>query len=61
MDKNMWTILAPIIARYGIEFASKLWGNIKSTEEPTEAQWEELRAVAAKSYDDYIAEAKTKV
>jgi hypothetical protein len=56
----MWTILAPIIARYGIEFAYKLWANIQAQGEPTEAQWEELRAVAAKTYDDYIAAAQAK-
>ena len=56
----MWLTLAPIIARYGMEFAYKLWGNMKADSEPTEAQWEELRKIAAKTYDSYVAEAKAR-
>lgn len=54
----MWVTLIPIIAKYGIEFAYQFWKNIKTGGEPTEAQWDELKKLANKSYDDYIAEAK---
>ena len=60
MKESMWTVLAPVIARYGVELAYKLWSNIKAGGEPTEAQWEELRQMAAKTYDQYIAEARAK-
>lgn len=55
----MWAILIPIIAKYGIEFAYKLWANIKAGGEPTQAQWDELTALSKKTYEDYINEAKT--
>lgn len=55
----MWTILIPIIAKYGVEFAYQLWANIKAGD-PTEEQWTALRTLADKSYDDYIAEARAK-
>lgn len=56
----MWQALIPIIARYGTEYAYKLWSNIQSKGDPTEEQWEELRKIAAKDYDKYIAEAKAR-
>lgn len=54
-----WTQLAPLIARYGIEFAYKFWANAKNNAEPTEQEWTELRKIA-KPYDQYIEEARVR-
>lgn len=56
----MWTILAPIIAKYGVEFAYNLWGNIKAGGDPTEEQWATLRELAKKTASDYLKEAEAK-
>lgn len=53
---NMWAILAPIIARHGVEFAYRLWANIKTQAEPTEEDWQTLRGLAEKRFDDYLFE-----
>jgi hypothetical protein len=58
---NMWITLLPIIAKYGTEFAYKLWGNIKTNKEPTEADWQELIALSNKSYTDYLNEAQARL
>lgn len=56
----MWAALIPIIAKYGIEFGYQLWQNIQAGN-PTEEQWQALLKMADKSYDDYLAEAKSKI
>ena len=40
-----WEILAPIIAREGINVAYAIWLKWKANSEPTEADWVELRAI----------------
>lgn len=57
----MWAILAPIIARHGVEFAYKLWANINNNAEPTEEDWQLLRGLAEKRFDDYLFEAIRKL
>ena len=54
-----WTILAPIIARYGIEAAFRLWENAANKEPVTPEKWDELKKLA-KPYDDYINAAMVK-
>lgn len=54
----MWVTLIPIIARYGVEFAYKLWANIKDNKEPTEADWQALIELGNKSYESYINDAQ---
>lgn len=58
---DMWTSLTPIIARYGVEFAYQLWGNIKSNKEPTEDDWQLLKGLAEKRFDDYLFEAQRRI
>lgn len=41
-----WTALAPVIARYGLEFGIKLWEMSQRGGLPTAADFEELRALA---------------
>lgn len=41
-----WELLAPIIARYGIEFAYALWKAATERKEPTEQDWQALRKLA---------------
>lgn len=57
----MWLVLAPIIARYGIEIAYDIWKNIQAKGEPTEEQWAALLAKSRRGYDQYIADAKARV
>lgn len=54
----IWATLIPIIAKYGVEFAYKLWANVSSKQEVTQEQWDELLKLADKTFDDYLAEAK---
>lgn len=54
----IWATLIPIIAKYGVEFAYKLWANVQSKQEVTQEQWDELLKLADKTFDDYLAEAK---
>lgn len=57
----MWAILAPIIARHGIEFAYKLAALMKSNNEPTEEDWQALRSLAQKRFDDYLMESYRRI
>lgn len=58
MSTNIWLDLAPIIAKYGVDFAYKLWANIKAGGDPTEEQWNDLQALAQKNASDYLTEAE---
>jgi hypothetical protein len=60
-NNNMWAVLVPIIARYGVEFGYNLWKTIQEKGEPTEEQWQALLTLARKPYDQYIAEARARV
>lgn len=52
-----WITLAPIIAKYGIDFAIKLFQKWSSGKDPTEADLLELQLLAAKDADAYYKEA----
>lgn len=52
-----WELLAPLITRHGVEFAYKLWALAQSKADPTNDDWQELRRLSSKHYDDYIIEA----
>lgn len=54
----MWVTLIPIIANYGLPLAEKLWKLLESKAEPTQADWDELNALANKHASDYLAEAR---
>lgn len=53
-----WVELAPIIARYGIELAYKLWQLAEGGAPPSDADWQGLLALAQKPMSDYLREAK---
>ena len=52
-----WLIALQLITRYGIPAAHQIWATAKNSNEPTDADWERLKAIAQKSYQEYIDEA----
>ena len=54
----MWTMLIPIIAQYGLPLAEKLWLLTQTKGDPTAADWDALKALAAKTSADYLKEAR---
>lgn len=56
-----WTVLIPLITQYGIPYVFEIWKIIRTSDVPTDAQWEALLALSRKSYDEYIDEAKGKI
>lgn len=56
----MWPVLAPIIAQYGLPLAEKVWRLAASGKDPTEADWDELNALAEKPAAAYLAEAQAR-
>lgn len=47
-----WVELLPIIAKYGIEFAYKLWLKLAAGGEPTQTDWDELLGLSRKQAKD---------
>jgi hypothetical protein len=56
--ENNWLTWLPIIAKHGVEFAFRLWGNIKNNNLLTEDEWNVLIGLSEKTYDDYLVEAR---
>jgi hypothetical protein len=56
----MWPALIPLIVRYGIPGAYEVWKIISKHPEPTEAAWQELLALNAKTDAQYLAEAEAR-
>jgi len=54
-----WSTVAQLIITYGIEQAYKIW-QIAQSGDPDEEAWAKLRALSLKSYDDYVAEARSR-
>lgn len=48
-----------LIAQYGVPLAYEIWNTWKDKKEPTEADWNALKARVAKSADDYEAAPQT--
>ena len=44
-----WATIASIIAQYGIPLAEKLWQKWASGSDPTQADWDELKALGAQT------------
>lgn len=42
----MWTVLLPLIVQYGLPFAEQMWQNINAGTDPTQAQWDQLKALS---------------
>lgn len=55
-----WEILIPIIVKYGLPLAEKLWVKWASGALPTQADWDELKAAAAQTSNDRMLAALTK-
>ncbi len=53
-----WTALIPLIARYGIEWSYEFWKTIQNKEQPTEADWQSLIALANKPMVSYLEDAE---
>lgn len=49
-----WAVLIPIIAQYGLPFAEKMFQKWTSGNDPTQADFDELRAMAKESSADII-------
>lgn len=58
ITNNMWAILAPIIARYGVEFALQLSKNIRENREATPEAWDELLLKMDIPIEDMIMQAR---
>ena len=56
----MWPTLIPIIAQYGIPLAEALWRKWTSGAAPTQADWDELRALGAKTMRSQMVDALTR-
>lgn len=52
-----WNFFAPLILRYGIEGAFKIFQVLQASPEPTTEAWQKLLALGLKSEADYLAEA----
>lgn len=53
-----WITLFPIIVRYGLPFAMKLWDLANRGGDPTPEEWAELEALAMKDAEDYLNAAR---
>jgi hypothetical protein len=49
-----WALLIPIIANYGLPLAEKLWQKWSSKSEPTQADWDELKALGAQTMESQL-------
>jgi len=56
-----WTVLIPLIARYGVPLVFQMVEVFKRNTEPTQQDWVDLVKLVDKSKDEYIAEAKAKL
>ena len=54
-----WASLIPLIAQYGIPLAESLWQKWSSKSDPTQADWDELKAMASQSAKDAAKQAIT--
>lgn len=52
-----WETLIPIIAQYGIPLAEKLWNKWSTSTAPTQADWDELRALAQQNASSHMTAA----
>lgn len=41
-----WLTLLPVILQYGVPFAEQLWQNANTSSAPTQAQWDQLKALS---------------
>lgn len=56
----MWATLLPVILQYGIPVAEKLWTLISANAAPTQADWDNLRALTTQDAKSKMLEALLK-
>jgi len=52
-----WTVLIPIILQYGVPFAEKIWTLFSSGKAPSQADWDELKKLAAQTATTQMTDA----
>ena len=55
-----WAVWIPIIVQHGLPLAERLWRLSAGSGEPTQAEWDELKGLAAKTATAQMAEALVK-
>lgn len=55
-----WAILIPLITQYGLPFVQHLWSLFQNGTPPTEADWAELRKLAAQTANSQMVDALTR-
>ena len=55
-----WEALIPLILQYGIPVAEKVWQLAATKSEPTQADWDALKLLAAVSAKDQVLAAITR-
>lgn len=58
---NTAILILEILAKYGPSVAANAQRIAASKTEPTQADWDSLFAKAAKTYDQYLAEAEARI
>jgi hypothetical protein len=56
-----WEAIIAIIAQYGLPLAESLWKKWNTGAAPTQADWDELNAIADKTAADYLAAAQARL
>lgn len=51
-------LIVPLIVKYGIPTAYAIWNSISKHQSPTDAMWQELLALNAKTDEQYLKEAQ---
>lgn len=52
-----WVLLAQIIATSGLQVAERVWQKWAAKGEPTQADWDELKALGAKTAQSQVIDA----
>jgi hypothetical protein len=52
-----WIVLTNLILTYGIPLAERIWQKASSGNPPTQADWDELKAIAAQTAQSQLAAA----
>lgn len=55
-----WETLVPLIIEYGLPFAERVWQKWTSGADPSQADWDELKALAAQTPETQLLAAATR-
>jgi hypothetical protein len=50
----MWAALIPIIAKYGLDVAEKIWSKWAYGKDPVQSDWDELKAMTNQMSKDRV-------